>query len=237
MTLVLGLRCRDDGVVLASDSQRTEGGLRDDRPKLFSTPSGIIWGTAGSFAIQQELHDRMTRLEPNPGRLAVRDALVAAVRDARATVTDQIDDPSPAATTIEGLFAWYSQEEGRTFLVKILTNGHSEFAPRYDAVGSPHPRGLAGFALRASEHMEYATLPLHAGQMVAANIAGDVIRACSSLVGFHVQVAVVDAAHAGVLPADELTPLAHTVSAFRDHQKNFVVRDTPTEGEDTGVRP
>jgi hypothetical protein len=73
--------------------------------------------------------------------------------------------------------------------------------------------------------------------MVAPNIAGDVIRACSSLVGFPVQVAVVDAAHAGVLPADELTPLAHTVSAFRDHQKNFVVRDTPTEGEDTGVRP
>lgn len=116
MTLVLGLRCHG-GVVLAADSQRTEGGLRDSIPKLFATrAAGILWGTAGTIAITQELFALMRELDAPAGlpRYPTRDAIVRALREAVRRATDSMDSPSPAASSVDGLFAWYSTTTNAT---------------------------------------------------------------------------------------------------------------------------
>jgi proteasome beta subunit len=237
MTLVLGLRCRD-GVVLAADSQRTEGNLRQMVPKLFTSPARIIWGTAGSIAIQQELHAILEQADvpPQPGRTQVRDLVVAATREAVHRATSAMDDPSPVATEVRGIFAWYSAAENRTYVLRANGKGYAEFADTYAAVGAP--ADFARFALGQSEHLEYASLPLEATKMVAYKVADDVIRASARTVGHPIQMAVVTPTQAAVAPTVEVRGLSDTVAAFREHQRNFLVREEPREERaDTGIRP
>lgn len=237
MTVVLGIRSRS-GLVLAADSQRTEGVLREEFPKLFTTPSGIAWGTAGGIAIQQELHELMATLpvSPQPGRLEARVAIVAAVRIARERTVEPLGEVTPAAGSIEGLFGWHSSDEARTYLLRVPVHGPAEFARRYTAIGAPGT--LARFALSRSEYLEYESLPLAATKMVAYTVVDDVIRASTSNVGGPVQLATVTKDAAGLATTIELRGIADTVAAFREHQRDFIARDEPGgAAHDTGIRP
>jgi proteasome beta subunit len=238
MTLVLALRCRD-GVVLAADSQRTEGPLRETVPKLFTSPSGIVWGTAGSIAIQQELYAAMGRLPVtrHPSREDGRTAIVDAVRAAARAATEQIEDATPAALAVEGIFAWYSAADKRTFVIRVRGDGYFEFHPNFVAVGSP--AHYARFALNRTTYMEYGKLPLEVAKMLAFRAADDVIRAASTGVGLPVQVAVVTEHGCGVLNDMDVRGLEDTVAAFREHQREYLIggdEDATAEG-DTGLRP
>jgi proteasome beta subunit len=237
MTLVLALRCRD-GVVLAADSQRTEGSLRETFPKLFVSPSGIAWGGAGNIAIQQEVYAGLRDLArpAHPSRDAGREAIVHALVAARERATASLENPTPASSDFQGLFAWYSEREGRTFLLRALSTGYAEFARRYAAVGGPS--GFARFALSTSEYLEFETLSLEAAKMVAFNVADDVIRASASGVSPPVQLAVVHAGGEAVVAELERRGLEDTVAAFREHQRDFLVRGEEALAErDTGLRP
>lgn len=240
MTLVLGLRCRD-GVVLASDSQRTDGDVRESVPKLFTSPAGIVWGTAGSIATQQEMYAAMSRLdvEACPPREVGRDAIVAALKHAIQTTAAQLDDPSPAATAAGGVFAWFSRSERRTYLLRVQNSGASEFRPNYTAVGAATPQSLAHFALSRSEHLEYSSLPLGAAEMVAFSAADDVIRgSAAGFVGGGVQIAVVSHEDSRIRSKLEVRALEDTLGAFRTHQRDYLVRDDESGPvSDTGVRP
>jgi 20S proteasome alpha/beta subunit len=208
MTLVLGLRCRD-GVVLAADSQRTEEGFREEVPKLFVTPAGIVWGVAGNIAIQQELRATLDGLDltPHPGRKEARDAIASAVRTAVRQVTATVDQPSLAARTVHGIFAWHSRGERESFLLRVLENG-------------------------------YLTLRLTAAKMLAFKVADDVIRASARSVGHPVQLAIVTEAQHHVLSAKESQAAGDTLAAFREHQREFLAREeTPPPERDTGIRP
>src|ERR1019366_8249192 len=105
VTLILGLRS-SNGVVLAADSQRTEGPIRGTIPKIFAAPSGVVWGTAGNIAIQQELYALLheSELPSNPTREVGRDAVVEALREATRRATDGVTGPSEASLTADGLF-------------------------------------------------------------------------------------------------------------------------------------
>ncbi len=216
--------------MLAADSQRTEGGLRDSIPKLFITPAGILWGTAGTIAITQELFTLMRELDLPAGlpRQPTRDAIVKALRDAVRQATASMDDPPAAASLVDGLFAWYSKQDQREYLLRALGTGYAEFAPRHTAVGGP--RDLARFAFSSSEHLDYATLPLEAGKMVALNIAENAIRASSSGVALPVQLGVVAATGLSIVDDAELRALEDTVAAFRENQRNFLIRTDRDEG-------
>jgi 20S proteasome alpha/beta subunit len=240
MTLILGLRCHG-GVVLASDSQRTEGELRDSITKLFSTPAGILWGTAGAIPIQQELWALLRELDVPASlpRYPTRDAIAKALPEAVRRATQRVEDPTAMSTMVEGMFAWHSAHDGRDFLLKALGDGQAVFEPRYTAIGSPSPRNLARFSLGCLEHLDFATLPLEAGKMVALSVAEDTIRATPYGVGLPVQMAVVAAAGYSVIDETELRGLEDTLAAFRENQRNFLVRPGPEEGAgpDTGLRP
>lgn len=238
MTLILGLRCAG-GVVLAADSQRTEGPLRESIPKLFATPSGIVWGSAGSIAIQQELYGLARDLDLPSGlpRQPTKEALVAALREAARRATQAVEDPTEGATRADGVFAWYSKEDRHHYALRVLSTGHGEFARRYTAIGGP--RQLAQFALSRSEYLEYATLPLEAAKMLAFNAADDVIRASSAGVGPPVQIAVVTPTETSIIQPQELRGLEDTLAAFREHQRDFLIRPDEKRGtkQDTGIRP
>lgn len=239
MTLVLGLRCRD-GVVLAADSQRTEGTFREAIPKLFVTPSGIVWGVAGSIAVQHELRAVLDGLDltPQPSRMEARDAIAGALVAAARQATAAMAEPSPAARTIHGIFAWHSRAEGETFLLRVLESGFAEPAGKYTAVGTPDAKALGQFALSQSEHLGYASLGLDAARMVAFNVVDDVIRASARSVGHPVQLAEVTAARHEVLSTAETQGVADTLAAFREHQRDFLARDEiATDEGDTGIRP
>lgn len=240
MTLVLGLRSAG-GVVLAADSQRTEGQFRQEVPKLFAAPAGIIWGTAGTIAIQQELFALLRELDVPNGlrREALREAIVRALRQAVRRATASMDEPSAVVTSVEGVFGWYSEHDRRDYLLQAVGSGHAELHPQYTAVGGITPKQLALFAFSRSEHLEYGTLPLEAAKMVAFNVADDVIRASASGVALPVQMAVVTAAGSSVLKPKELRGLEDTVAAFREHQQEFLGRSEakPRAKRDTGLRP
>ena len=239
MTLILGLRSAA-GTVLAADSQRTEGSLRKSARKLFVAPTGIIWGITGSFAVQQELYGvlRDLSLPRNPEWREARAALARALPEASRRATAAMKDPDPVAMSAEGLFAWYSETDGRDFLLKVFSSGHAEFEPQYGAVAAPGPRQLAEFALSRSEHLELQTLPLEAAKMLAFNVADDVIRATASGVSLPLQIASVTRDGAAVAGKDELRGLEDTVAAFREHQGDFLRRDRRRAARrDTGLRP
>ena len=225
--------------MLAADSQRTEGQFRQEVPKLFAAPAGIIWGTAGTIAIQQELFALLRELDVPNGlpRQAVRDAIVRALREAVRRATASMDEPSAVVTSVEGVFGWYSEQDRRDYLLHAVGTGHAEFHPDYTAVGAT-PKQLALFALSRSEYLEFGTLPLEAAKMVAFNATDDVIRASASGLALPVQMAVVTRAGLSVLKPDELRGLEDTVAAFREHQRDFLIRsEQPAAKRDTGLRP
>jgi 20S proteasome alpha/beta subunit len=228
MTVQVGVRGRA-GVVLASDSQRTEGGFRETVQKLYCTGNGIIWGTAGSIAVQQMLWD------------AVKDVQIAGYVETRAKIIRvftetkaQIEDTSEAFKT-EGLFAWYHPTDG-FHLLRVPSNEHgAEFATRFQAIGI---RDAALFSLSSSSYLEYENLPVESLKMIAFKATDDVIRAAAQGVGQPIQLAAVTTAGAVVMTPEDVRGVEDTLAAFREHQRDFLVRvEPPTTEQDTGLRP
>jgi hypothetical protein len=176
------------------------------------------------------------RIETQPSREAGREAVIHAVTEAIQAATGQMIGPLPAALQVEGIFAWYSATERRTFLTRVLGNGYCEFHPSYVAIGGPHV--LARFALSRTAFLEYGTLPLEAAKMVIFDAADETIRAASTGVGLPVQMAVSTAEKSELLSAMDVRGQEDTVAAFREYQRDYLVRDEERASEqDTGLRP
>lgn len=235
MTVITGLRT-SPGIVLTSDSQRSEGPFRESIQKLFATPDGIAWGTAGSIPVQQTLDGLLGELTVVPrsdSTNAVRRAITEAVASARSAVQSSFERQREVAEMVEGLFAWRGRDGFH--LLRVPWQNPPTLATRFDAIGGG--KSFALFAYSRSEHLGYETLPLDAAQMVAYSVIDDVIRASTAGVSGPVQVAVVTDEGARVLPDDQLDPIRDTVDAYRDYQREFIVRDEPPTSMDTGIRP
>lgn len=238
MTLVLGVRCRD-GFVLAADSQRTQGAMRERVQKLFTSPTGILWGAAGSIAIQQELdaeiRDLTIGLHPE-ARVAKR-AIVAAIRAAKDRAIEAVEDPPDAVQAIQGLFAWYSKAEHAHYLLRVANAGHAEFHADYTAIGNG--ADLARFALGRSDYLGLSGLALDPAQMIAFEAADDVIRATATGLGAPVQIGVVTDSRCVVLPSEERQALEDTVSVWRERKRSMLAPPgSPSVlPGDTGIRP
>lgn len=234
MTLITGLRC-GDAVVLGSDSQITfEGSLKTRAPKLFCSRHRIIWGIAGPVPAAQsvEAHFKQLVLDGDPdrdsGRLGIRKVMSLAAGDMKQA------DGSLAGGPFEGLFAWLSKEEGRYHLLRARSDGTVEFKEQgFGAVGSSKDLAqFAFFGFGSSGFLEYETLPSEAAKMLVHTVTDDAITASAQGVDGPVQLAVVSAAGAGVLEAQDLKPVQDTAAAFKMHQADFLKRSE--RPEDTG---
>lgn len=162
MTLIVGLRGAD-GVVLASDSQVTHGALKQSRLKLFRSKPGVVWGTAGETALSQDLYTELERvgLEPDLDRESTK----TGIKKAMLAIQRQRSE-GQRTEWFEGLFAWYSRAEARTFLLLARQDGRVEFMPRYGTIGSSRQLGEIGFfGFSRSEYLDYETLPLEITKM------------------------------------------------------------------------
>lgn len=224
MTILVGLRS-DDGVVLAADSQRTEGRFRQRMQKLFVTRHGIGWGCAGNVAIQQELAELLERIDVDSSRFAVRDAIVAAMRESVRRATSAIAAPSEAAVAAIGLFAWLDRAGRDAHLLRVTSEGHAEFAQTFTAGGGPMRFAL--FGLGRFEHAGLAGLSLEASRVVVANVTDDVIAGSAHGVAAPIQMATVSAVGRRLLGAAEVREVERTVDAFRAHQRQFLAELIP----------
>lgn len=244
MTLITGLRC-NNAVVLASDSQVTiEGGaMKTKAQKLFCTEHGIVWGIAGPIASAQAIRARFDEfiLEGNPGRdagrQAVKDVMLAAAEDMKRP------DGSLNGGSFGGLFGWYSEEDGKHYLLKARSDGVVELQEQgYGAVGSPSSAELARYAFfgfSSSAFFEYETLPLETAKMLVHIITEDAVNASAGGVDGPIQLAVAAPAESGVLEGKDLQPVQDTAAAFKMHQADFLKRtDEPDdEGGASGLVP
>jgi 20S proteasome alpha/beta subunit len=240
MTLISGLRC-GEGVVLGADSQVTVEGLRTHGTKLFCSPQGIVWGTAGPIAAAQAIESQFEKssLGRNPSkessRLAIREVMKAAAEE----MTDS--EGRLAGGRFAGLFAWRSTEDGDNLLLKAFSDGTVEFQPEYGSVGSNADIArIAFFGFTSSGFLEYETLPLEAAKMLVHKVTDDTVIATPASVDGPVQLAVVSAAGSVVLKEEDLQPVRDTASAFRMHQADFLKRVEPSADEKdevTGLIP
>jgi 20S proteasome alpha/beta subunit len=230
MTLITGLRC-SDAVVLGSDSQITfERRLKTRVPKLFCSRHRIIWGIAGPVAAAQsiEAHFNKLVLDGDPdresGRIGIRKVMTDAAGDMQGA------EGRLAGGHFQGLFAWYSKQEARYYLLQARSDGTVEFKEEgYGAVGSSRDFAqVAFFGFGSSGFLDYQTLPSEAAKMLVHTITDDAINASAQGVDGPVQLAVVTAAGAGVLLAADLKPVEDTAVAFKMHQADFLKRaDAP----------
>lgn len=239
MTLVLGLRLAS-GVVLASDSQVTRDHLREPSPKLFATPPGLIWGSAGDYSATQVLWDEMNKLEVSerPGREEAREAIKSTVVRAAKVSAPEGTTPAELGGRLQALVAWHG-EDGRPYLLKATGSGQAEFATTRAAIGSAPELGrFAVFAIGLSEHLDLPSLPLETGTWIALLAADDTIRLSARGLDGPVQLAQVSAEGAARLSDEDRRPIEHTAALFRELQREFLVReDRETTKADTGVRP
>lgn len=223
MTLIIGLRGAD-GVVLAADSQATHGALKQSRQKLFRLGSSLIWGTAGELAASQTLYTEMAKLnlgsspDHETGKAGIKRAMLA-------TSAQHPGGGDDGRARFEGLFAWYSAADQRTFLLRAGHDGRVEFMPKYGAIGSSRQLGEFGFfGFSRSEFLDYETLPMEIAKMLTYMVAEDAVRASAQGVDLPVQVAVASRGETAVLHDDELKAVSDTATAFRMHQLDFLKR-------------
>jgi ATP-dependent protease HslVU (ClpYQ) peptidase subunit len=223
VTLIVGLRGAD-GVVLASDSQATHGALKQEQQKLFRSGKDLIWGTAGELAASQMLYTELERFRPD--RDLDRETGKAWVKKATmATVEERTNSGPGNDEWFEGLFAWYSSGDRRTFLLHARHDGWIQFMPRYGAIGSSRQLGEVGFfGFSRSEFLDYGTLPLEITKMLTFMVAEDAVKASAKGVDLPIQVAVSTADATSVLHDEDLTAVKDTATAFRMHQMDFLKR-------------
>ncbi|MDW5592718.1 hypothetical protein VSS74_00115 [Conexibacter stalactiti] len=224
MTILLGLRS-GEGVVLAADSQRTEGAFRQRMQKLFVTRHGIGWGCAGNVAIQQDLAELLEGIERNRSPAVVKQEIVAAMRESTRRATSAIETPSRVALGAVGLFAWYGAFDGASRLLRVSSEGHAEFAQTFTAGGGP--TRLALFGLGRFEHVGFAELSLDAGKVVVATVTDDVIAASAHGVAAPIQLVTVTEREQFLLQDVDVEEVESAVDAFRAHQRQFLSELTP----------
>jgi hypothetical protein len=232
VTLIVGL-IGAEGVVLASDSQATHGALKQPTPKLFRT-GGLIWGTAGQLAGSQALYPLLEQadLGPSPKREEAKSAIREAMREAS---EDLVEPARDRGEWFEGLFGWFDAADGRHYLLSARHDGHLEFARPYASSGSSADLGSFGF--NRAHFLGYDTLTLETTKMLAYTVAEDAILASARGVDLPVQMAVVDGDSAAVLTESEVGLLGDLAGAFKEHQRNFLIRLGSPEPPSSGLIP
>lgn len=217
-------------VVLASDSQGTHGDLRQSHPKLFRTKHHIVWGLAGPLACTQDLYTRLeaAELSTSPCREEAKAAIRAAMRTTAANFSE--------TTHFEGLFGWYAADEERHYLLWARQDGHIEFERPFGAIGSGWSYCRFGFV--RLEFLDFEALSLEVTELVAHMVAEDAVRASAKGVDLPIQLAFVCQGEARVIPAEEVKGISNAVDAFRESQRDFLIKPGSTaDGEQrAGIR-
>jgi ATP-dependent protease HslVU (ClpYQ) peptidase subunit len=232
VTLVVGLRGAD-GVVLASDSQATYGELKQSETKLFRMKYGLIWGSAGPFAVTQDLYTALDYLDlrPDPAREEAKSTLSKAFR----STVDKLRKEDPTQS-FEALFAWYDADDKRAYLLRGLRSGLVQFDPTYGAIGSASNLGRFGFT--RNEFLQLRALPLETTRLITYMVAEEAVKASSKSVDLPIQLALASDGDTRILRPAEVEGTSNAVGLYRERQRELLIADgRPTGETPRGIRP
>jgi 20S proteasome alpha/beta subunit len=217
MTLVVGLKGAD-GIVLASDSQATYGELKQSEQKVFRTPYGVIWGSAGPLSATQNLNSALEAadLQVNPGREEAKTALQSALRD----TVENLPLDGGIKPPFEALFAWYDATESYHYLLRGHRSGQVEFDRTYGAIGSGAVLGRFGFT--RTEFLRFSSLRLRTTELIAYMVAEEAVTASARGVDLPIQLGFVSRGKARILRGAEVERASNEVGIYRERQRRLL---------------
>lgn len=230
MTVVLSLRCRD-GVVLAADSQITDGarGLSYPSQKLHPLGSTAAWGGSGSRAVLLELEPIFEESAssvlgtPNVGR-AVQEQVLPLLRHHYEAFIETVpgEQGSGATPATYVLTAGYTSD-GRPFIVDIDPHG---LIGRYEevgfhAIGSGSAMAQQAGALLA--HFQMTERDVDHGVLAAVRVL-DALKITSPSIGGPVDVYRMTPEVAVALSEEEIEAVRQRVHRWEDLENEVLDR-------------
>lgn len=236
MTVAIGLVC-SDGVVVASDSMSTSGGIARKGPKVHALSNlPIVWTASGSVYVIEDVTVSLEQLDAEAGKEPVlRETFTQPKLEAlRGNLSRYVRDPLTecynAATPGQQMLRGPHGEQRHPFATDFLILGYGSGTPyflevandgqlnwhhdaRFSAVGSGGEFASVAHALMA-HYVEGEELPVDLGLRVAYRTITNTIRVSSQHVGFPVQLAVADSKGAGVLDEGEVEGVKDAVEGW-----------------------
>jgi proteasome beta subunit len=230
MTVVLALRCQD-GVVLAADSQITDGarGLSYPSQKLHPFGATAAWGGSGSRAVLLELESIFVESAAsvlgaaNVGR-AVQEQVLPLLRHHYDSFIETVpgEKSSGATPATYVLTAGYTTD-GRPFIVDIDPHG---LIGRYEEVGFHAIGSGAAMAQQAGAllaHFEMTERDVDHGVLAAVRVL-DTLRITSPSVGGPVDVYRMTVDGAVALSAEDIEAVRARVKVWEELENDLLDR-------------
>jgi proteasome beta subunit len=216
VTIVVALACVD-GVILASDSQGTEGdNSRRTVQKVFPLTDTSLWAASGSGAIIQDIAESIqtsTQLASSP---RPENSLLSLVKPVLKRHYDNFL-PAPGAPPVSPMTDVLScgMRDGKPWIYEIDRNCvlTCYTNPGFHTIGSAAL--MAQLASELMAHFELPGKPLPYGLLVAYRSLDAIIRRSAFGVGGDIQMWVVDATGQRRLDANELRALRDRVEIWR----------------------
>lgn len=239
----MALRCAD-GVLMASDSQGTEGygspftQVSLEVQKIFPLTSRAVWGAAGQGQVMRDLQKESSVssdvLESSPD---IRESMLSIVRpifkrhyDAYLQPPPGIASNPPASTVLScGL-----HEDGSPWILEIEYNCQCSFYEElgFHAIGSGAP--FAQLANGLLSHFEVRDRPLEHGKVVAYRVMDIAINTSAYGIGPPIKMWTVDKEGVHELSDDELAAVRTGVGLWQSLEVETldqVFSPTPSENE------
>jgi 20S proteasome alpha/beta subunit len=218
---VLALRC-DRGVVLASDGQVTSDAAgqptRSRSTKLFTTPSGIAWGCAGSVGLQQTLASRLRAADPGGSPDQLRDQLARLVVPVqKRALDDHVAHADADPPELSCLFCWFD-DDGPHIVSIPRTGADHQFHDGYAAIGSGDI--FAALTMRSLADLRHGQLTLEQAKLVAYRAVADAIDVAALFLGPPIQMVTATSDGVDVVTRDELDyAIADAVELWKQRQR------------------
>jgi 20S proteasome alpha/beta subunit len=251
VTVAIGLVCAD-GVVAASDSMATSGGIAKRGPKLNAlTNLPVVWTASGSVYVIEDVAVKLKELDDEAGKSqTLRDAFTKPDLDAvrgnlgrfvRNAMTECYMAATPGQQMLQGQGGEQRHPFGSDFLLlgrgeesayflevshDVQLNWHH--AERFYAVGSGGEFASVAHALMA-HYVEGEPLPVDLGLEVAYRTIATTIEVSSQWVGFPVQLAVADKDGARVLDTDQVEQVKAAVQSWIKVEADTLRRPVPSQ--------
>jgi 20S proteasome alpha/beta subunit len=229
MTVVLALRCAD-GVVLAADSQITDGarGLSYPAQKLHPFGDTAAWGGSGARAVLLELEESFDGAaaavlgSDNVGR-AVQERVVPLLRHHYETFIPEVPGEAPSGATPATYVLVAGYARGEPFIVDIDPHG---LIGRYEevgfhAVGSGSAMAQQAGALLA--HFQLSGRDVDHGVLVAVRVL-DALRVTSPSVGGPVDVYRLTDSDAVSLSEEDVAAVRERVKRWEELENDVLDR-------------
>jgi proteasome beta subunit len=238
VTLVIALVCAD-GVIMASDSQATEGSgdVKFPTQKVFQLGPRALIGGSGAVQviteIRSQLLDVADLLEGSPDRCQSLASNVQPVLQKHYSRYVQVPFTQPAPPAADTLVCGFDGQ-GKPWIIEVDPRcACTPYEERgFHAIGSG--AGFAHIANLLMAHFQAKDRPLSQGKLIAYRAVRSVIEASASGVGGAVQMSTVDAGGVHQLTDEEVNEVRTGVGTWEQLEQETLEKVLGGAEEDVG---